>query len=100
MSARMQGMHFLYTGAYERSTRLLTKAHPISPENTRGVPVYHASRNHGLPKLEMFAKQKMEQLDEEMPIPEILQVTRDLFFAFPQVKHGFQAISKGTCSDY
>ncbi|KAI9042483.1 uncharacterized protein KD926_005564 [Aspergillus affinis] len=77
-------VHFLYTGGYETVNSPLDEGtSDISREYKKSVLVYHASRTYGLPELETIAKQKMKQLDEEIPILEVLQVTRDVFSSLP-----------------
>lgn len=77
-------VHFLYTGGYETVNSPLDEGtSDISKEYKKSVLVYQASRTYGLAELEILAKQKMKQLDEEVPILEVLQVTRDVFSNLP-----------------
>lgn len=55
----------------------------LAREYKRSVLVYHASRTWGLTGLEIFAKQKMQHLDEEIPVLEMLRVMRDVFSSLP-----------------
>ncbi|KAJ5967185.1 hypothetical protein N7501_003433 [Penicillium viridicatum] len=74
-------VHFLYTGSYET---LEEDTLDLAREYKTSVLVYHASRNWGLTGLEVLAQQKMQHLDKELPILEILQVTRDVFSSLPE----------------
>ncbi|GLA78838.1 hypothetical protein AtubIFM55763_000730 [Aspergillus tubingensis] len=77
-------VHFLYTGGYETVNSPLNEGtSDISREYKKSVLIYHASRTYGLLELENLAKQKMKQLDEEVPILEVLQITRDIFPSLP-----------------
>ncbi|KAJ5151539.1 hypothetical protein N7492_009834 [Penicillium capsulatum] len=77
-------VHFLYTGGYETVGSPLDEgASDLAREYKRSVLVYHASRTWGLVDLEIIAKQKMQQLDEELPVLEILRVMRDVFSSLP-----------------
>jgi hypothetical protein len=77
-------LHFLYTGGYETvSSPLDEGTSDLAREYKRSVLVYHASRTWGLTDLEILAKQKMQHLDEEVPILEILRVMRDVFSSLP-----------------
>ncbi|KAJ5922739.1 hypothetical protein N7516_010442 [Penicillium verrucosum] len=74
-------VHFLYTGGYET---LDEDTLDLAREYKTSVLVYHASRNWGLTGLEVLAQQKMQHLDKELPILEILRVTRDVFSSLPE----------------
>ncbi|KAJ5836212.1 hypothetical protein N7447_002238 [Penicillium robsamsonii] len=74
-------VHFLYTGGYET---LDEGTLDLAREYKRSVLVYHASRNWGLTGLKVLAQQKMQHLDKELPILEILRVTRDVFSSLPE----------------
>jgi hypothetical protein len=77
-------VHFLYTGGYETvSSPLDEGTSDLAREYKRSVLVYHASRTWGLTDLENLAKQKMQHLDEEVPILEMLRVMRDVFSSLP-----------------
>ncbi|KAJ5520690.1 hypothetical protein N7463_001143 [Penicillium fimorum] len=77
-------VHFLYTGGYETVSSPLDEGiSDLAREYKRSVLVYHASRTWGLTDLEALAQQKMQHLDEELPILEILRVTRDVFSSLP-----------------
>ncbi|PYH99224.1 hypothetical protein BO71DRAFT_425378 [Aspergillus ellipticus CBS 707.79] len=77
-------VHFLYTGGYETVNSPLGEGtSDISREYKKSVLAYHASRTYGLPELETLAKQKMKQLDKEVPVLEVLQATRDVFSGLP-----------------
>lgn len=77
-------LHFLYTGGYETvSSPLDEGVSDLAREYKRSVLVYYASRTWGLTDLEILAKQKMEHLDEDLPILEILRVVRDVFSRLP-----------------
>ncbi|CAI7648443.1 unnamed protein product [Penicillium glandicola] len=77
-------LHFLYTGGYETvSSPLNEGVSDLAREYKRSVLVYYASRTWGLTDLEILAKQKMEHLDEDLPILEILRVVRDVFSSLP-----------------
>ncbi|KAH8430988.1 uncharacterized protein LDX57_008650 [Aspergillus melleus] len=77
-------VHFLYTGGYETVNSPLNEGtSDISREYKKSVLIYHASKTYGLLELENLAKQKMKQLDEEVPILEVLQITRDIFPSLP-----------------
>ncbi|KAJ5303237.1 hypothetical protein N7476_010036 [Penicillium atrosanguineum] len=77
-------VHFLYTGGYETvSSPLDEGTSDLAREYKRSVLVYHASRTWGLSDLEILAKQKMQQLDEEIPVLEMLRVMRDVFSSLP-----------------
>ena len=77
-------VHFLYTGGYETvSSPLDETASDLAREYKRSVLVYHASRSWGLTDLEVLAQQNMQHLDEELPVLEILRVTRDVFSSLP-----------------
>ncbi|CAI7576946.1 unnamed protein product [Penicillium discolor] len=77
-------LHFLYTGGYETVLSPLDEgASDLAREYKRSVLVYYASRTWGLTDLEILAKQKMEHLDEDLPILEILRVMRDVFSSLP-----------------
>ena len=77
-------LHFLYTGDYETVNSPLDEGRSdLTREYKRSVLVYHAARNWGLTGLEILAKQKMQHLDEDVPILEILQVMRDVFSSLP-----------------
>jgi hypothetical protein len=77
-------VHFLYTGVYETVNSPIDEGTSyIAREFKRSVLVYQASRNYGLPGLEVLAKQNMEQLDEDIPMLGILRATRDIFSSLP-----------------
>lgn len=77
-------MHFLYSGSYETINSPLDEGTAdIAREYKRSILVYHASRVYGFPGLEVIAKQKIERLGEEMPVPEILRAMRDVFSSLP-----------------
>lgn len=77
-------VHFLYTGGYETvSSPLGEGTSDLAREYKRSVLVYHASRTWGLTNLEVLAQQKMQHLDEELPILEILRVVRGVFSSLP-----------------
>ncbi|KAJ5816960.1 hypothetical protein N7447_009193 [Penicillium robsamsonii] len=77
-------VHFLYTGGYETVNSPLKEGiSDLAREYKRSVLVYHASRTWGLSDLEVLAQQKMQHLDEELPVLEILRVTRDVFSSLP-----------------
>ncbi|KAJ5899701.1 hypothetical protein N7495_004445, partial [Penicillium taxi] len=77
-------IHFLYTGGYETVNSPLEEGtSDLAREYKRSVLVYHASRTWGLTDLEILAQQKMQQLDEELPVLEILRVMRDVFSSLP-----------------
>ncbi|KAJ5317168.1 hypothetical protein N7508_001676 [Penicillium antarcticum] len=77
-------VHFLYTGGYETvSSPLDEGTSDLAREYKRSALVYHASRNWGLTGLETLAQQKMQHLDEEVPVLEILRVMRDVFSSLP-----------------
>ncbi|KAJ5646726.1 hypothetical protein N7490_003098 [Penicillium lividum] len=77
-------VHFLYTGAYETvSSPLGEGTSDLAREYKRSVLVYHASRTWGLTNLEVLAQQKMQHLDEELPVLEILRVVRGVFSSLP-----------------
>lgn len=77
-------VHFLYTGGYETVISPLDEGtSDLTREYKRSVLVYHASRTWGLTGLEILAKQKMQHLDEEVPVLEILRVMRDVFSSLP-----------------
>lgn len=77
-------LHFLYTGGYETvSSPLDEGVSDLAREYKRSVLVYYALRTWGLTDLEILAKQKMEHLDKDLPILEILRVVRDVFSRLP-----------------
>lgn len=77
-------VHFLYTGGYETvSSPRDEGTSDLAREYKRSVLVYHASRTWGLTDLEILAKQKMQHLDEEVPVLEILRVVRGVFSSLP-----------------
>ncbi|KAI3208576.1 hypothetical protein CBS147311_2105 [Penicillium roqueforti] len=77
-------LHFLYTGGYETvSSPLDEGVLDLAREYKRSVLVYYALRTWGLTDLEILAKQKMEHLDKDLPILEILRVVRDVFSRLP-----------------
>lgn len=79
--ARHTLVHFLYTGGYETLNEDILD---LAREYKTSVLVYHTSRNWGLTGLEVLAQQKMQHLDKELPILEILRVTRDVFSSLPE----------------
>jgi arabinogalactan endo-1,4-beta-galactosidase len=77
-------VHFLHTGGYETvSSPLGEGTSDLAREYKRSVLVYHASRNWALTDLEILAKQKMQHLDEEVTVLEILRAVRDVFSSLP-----------------
>lgn len=77
-------VHFLYTGDYETvSSPLDEGTSDLIREYKRSVLVYQASSTCGIVDLELIANQKMQQLDEELPILEILRAMRDVFSSLP-----------------
>ncbi|KAL2866156.1 uncharacterized protein BJX67DRAFT_388823 [Aspergillus lucknowensis] len=80
-------VRFLYSGDYETLNSPLDESTAdIAREYKRSVLVYQASRMYSLPDLEVLAKQKIEQLGEEVSILYILQTTRDVFSSLPDGK--------------
>ncbi|KAJ5979650.1 hypothetical protein N7481_006948 [Penicillium waksmanii] len=77
-------VHFLYTGGYETVSSPLDEGTlDLAREYKRSVLVYQASRTWGLTDLEILAQQKMQQLDKELPVLELLRVMRDIFSSLP-----------------
>ena len=62
-------VHFLYSGDYETLNWPLDEStSDIAREYKRSILVYQASRIYYLPDLEALAKQKIEQLGEEVSV--------------------------------
>ncbi|KAJ5589666.1 hypothetical protein N7450_003638 [Penicillium hetheringtonii] len=77
-------VHFLHTGGYETVNSPLEEGRSdLAREYKRSVLVYHASRIWSLGDLEVLSRQKMQHLDEELPVLEILRIMRGVFSSLP-----------------
>ncbi|KGO51571.1 hypothetical protein PEX1_086140 [Penicillium expansum] len=77
-------VHFLYTGGYETVNSPLDEGiSDLAREYKRSVLVYQASRIWGLADLKVLSQQKMQHLDEDLPVLVILRIMRDIFSSLP-----------------
>ncbi|KAJ5093578.1 hypothetical protein N7456_009439 [Penicillium angulare] len=79
-------VHFLYTGSYQTilENPFNEDLVSIAEEYRKAVSVYQAARVYELPDLESLAKHYIELFDEDIPIYEMLRLTRDVFSALPE----------------
>ena len=73
-------VHYLHTGTYES----LKPKEPLTPskqivELKTSIKAYAAARAYDLPELMRLAQQQIEKYGEGLPLPSLLEITRDSF---------------------